>query len=1158
MRILRLELERYGHFTGKTLEFRPDASLYVIYGANETGKTSSLSAIADLLFGFGARTNYNFMHANNTLSLGATIAAKDGRTLSFKRRKGTSRTLLDSQGGVLSDDTLAPFLGMVDRSIFSNAWGLSKESLRAGAEEMLKSGGEAGSSLFAAASGLKGLIEIQRRLETDASNIFAPTKAQHRTFYQARDRFEAANRQIRALELATRDLKERQGLIEHLREELTRIRDKRTEDIKRRELLVRLREIGPILELIAADKDLLKAWEHLPIMDASLVQQLRRALNASEAAQAELDRLSNEEKAAKATFETFIVDGSLLALGPAIQLLVSESGNYVAEKAQLPRVQSEADSFEEKLEDLASRLGLPEDTDLVSARPNEILVARLKEQIVSGKTIAANLATNSASTRKERENLETLEKQRSGYISAGDPKPFREKLARLMLTLGQFKEIQRLELSTAKESEQIKEKAAQLSPSVIDLDVLALASLPTKEVIDEFAHVEDSLETDRTSLQVNLREMDRLLPSLQSRVDEMADGHLASSPEKIAAVRSARENHWLPLRSVLLQEKEPLPIVETAAHVIGFDETMETADRLADDAIRNADRLANHAAALKNLNHETLKQKNFTQLLVDKEQEIAVHESEWQRLWQPFGLLPVTPIRMLGWLQQVRDLLERRLKHREEVQQLTQLQESVTAVRPSLISLAKSLEISEAENLPVNLLFAAVEAELEQRTEAWRKSSDLVTRLKAGEERIESLELEREGLLTVDQQWQTAWAEVLSSIHLPPETTIDGAGAALETWSQVPPLLSQHADRLRRVQGMNRDMTAFHERTSALLLQLEEPDLGIGPDAAIKIVSERLTKAQQIETKANVAQARAQELESKVLEARGKLSNAVKTLEALCTDLPPSDSRSQQISALEDREVVLERLRERRQTLLPLSRGQSEAELRQALESFDEAAGIAEIEELKIKETQHNQQENETFASLRHAEGELERLESGIGAEFALQLRKNAEAELIENARAWSVKRLAQILLSHAIEQHRGQQEQPLLRRASQLFSLLTAQSFSGVEQEFDDNDNIQLVGRRDVGQTVSVPAMSEGTRDQLYFALRLAYLEEYAQKAEPMPFIGDDLLTSFDDRRTLRGLTALSATGTRIQPILFTHHMRVVELAQAELGEKVDVINLN
>jgi uncharacterized protein YhaN len=87
---------------------------------------------------------------------------------------------------------------------------------------------------------------------------------------------------------------------------------------------------------------------------------------------------------------------------------------------------------------------------------------------------------------------------------------------------------------------------------------------------------------------------------------------------------------------------------------------------------------------------------------------------------------------------------------------------------------------------------------------------------------------------------------------------------------------------------------------------------------------------------------------------------------------------------------------------------------------------------------------------------------------------------------------------------------------------------------------------------------MSEGTQFQLYLALRLAYLDEYAQKAEPMPFIGDDLLASFDDERTRRGIIALAEIGTRIQPILFTHHSRVVEFAQQELGEKVDVINLD
>jgi uncharacterized protein YhaN len=77
---------------------------------------------------------------------------------------------------------------------------------------------------------------------------------------------------------------------------------------------------------------------------------------------------------------------------------------------------------------------------------------------------------------------------------------------------------------------------------------------------------------------------------------------------------------------------------------------------------------------------------------------------------------------------------------------------------------------------------------------------------------------------------------------------------------------------------------------------------------------------------------------------------------------------------------------------------------------------------------------------------------------------------------------------------------------------MLTAQSFTSIEQEFD---TLRLVGRRDADHMVGVPAMSEWTRDQLYLALRLAYLEEYADRTEPIPFIGDDLVTSFDEERT-------------------------------------------
>jgi uncharacterized protein YhaN len=235
MRILKLELERYGHFTGKTLEFRSGASLHVVYGANEAGKTSALNAFADLLFGFPPRTPYNFVHDNPKLLLGATVTDKDGSVLSFKRRKGTSKTLLDMQGAVLPDDALTPFLGLIDRSVFLNAWGLSKESLTTGALQMLKSGGEAGISLFAAASGMKSLIEIQKRLEMEASNIFTPTRAQARTFYQAKDRFDAAAQLVRTLELAIRDLKARRVAIVDFKDELEKARSARGDVIKNRE-----------------------------------------------------------------------------------------------------------------------------------------------------------------------------------------------------------------------------------------------------------------------------------------------------------------------------------------------------------------------------------------------------------------------------------------------------------------------------------------------------------------------------------------------------------------------------------------------------------------------------------------------------------------------------------------------------------------------------------------------------------------------------------------------------------------------------------------------------------------------------------------------------------------------------------------------------------
>ena len=111
--------------------------------------------------------------------------------------------------------------------------------------------------------------------------------------------------------------------------------------------------------------------------------------------------------------------------------------------------------------------------------------------------------------------------------------------------------------------------------------------------------------------------------------------------------------------------------------------------------------------------------------------------------------------------------------------------------------------------------------------------------------------------------------------------------------------------------------------------------------------------------------------------------------------------------------------------------------------------------------------------------------------------------------------------------------------------------------QDYGEDDQPRLVGQRKNGGRVAIAGMSEGTRDQLYLALRLAYIEDYATRAEPIPFIGDDIFQTFDDERTAAGINAFASTSAVFQPILFTHHLSVVAIARRALGPDLDYIEL-
>jgi uncharacterized protein YhaN len=166
--------------------------------------------------------------------------------------------------------------------------------------------------------------------------------------------------------------------------------------------------------------------------------------------------------------------------------------------------------------------------------------------------------------------------------------------------------------------------------------------------------------------------------------------------------------------------------------------------------------------------------------------------------------------------------------------------------------------------------------------------------------------------------------------------------------------------------------------------------------------------------------------------------------------------------------------------------------------------------------------------------------EAGALAEEAQQTLSSLRA----HAERYMRVKLAGRILRDEIERFRRQHRDPILSRTSRYFALLTCDSFAAVETDFDEADQPILVGVRPDGRRLRVEAMSTGTCDQLYLALRLATLEHYLDSSEPLPFIVDDILIQFDDERARATLEALADFSVRSQVILFTHHGRVAEQA--------------
>jgi hypothetical protein len=68
-----------------------------------------------------------------------------------------------------------------------------------------------------------------------------------------------------------------------------------------------------------------------------------------------------------------------------------------------------------------------------------------------------------------------------------------------------------------------------------------------------------------------------------------------------------------------------------------------------------------------------------------------------------------------------------------------------------------------------------------------------------------------------------------------------------------------------------------------------------------------------------------------------------------------------------------------------------------------------------------------------------------------------------------------------------------------------------------DERDGVVLIGRQRDGRLLRVHQMSDGTREQLFFALRLTAIERYVGTSGPVPVVLDDVFLESDEPRSER-----------------------------------------
>jgi uncharacterized protein YhaN len=1137
MRISRLTLGRYGHLSDATLDFPASRGLHVVLGPNEAGKSTALAAIGDALFGFPNRSPFAFLHATRDLRIGFSLCSADGRTQKFVRRKGRRDDLLDDDDHPLPQSALAAFLGGATRERFERIFGLDAAELREGGAAILEGRGEVGETLLQAHTGLHGFRALAEKLGEEATRLFGDRRGR-RELFAAVDTFKAARQSLddRTVEPAAYKQKneERERLasaIEANRHEAEILHAERTR-------LDRIRRTSHPRAALARATAARDAMGPIPSLPADAEQQRQTAFLASAKAAHDLERERTLAAECQATLDSLPLDEAILVEAPAIDRLVADQNAIRQARRDRETQRILAEKSRQVLQDMARRLGLA-GKDFSASIPDSLAREEASRAITEHVRLTA----------RAEKAIEQRDEARAAHIMAlahFESLPAPADTTDLLAAIDAAKGEARIEAEREAAARAADAAEAELQRRLAALPLwdgtagdLAAAPMPLDSMVSECAQGLEARQTEFSKAASTLAGLAQQRHDIATKKQKFGAPENLPTSAAIAALRGRRDDAWAVIGDHLRREILP-PNPSSLAE--NFEHLVHEADRLADHRTEDAERVFAFEQLLAHETSLAAQHDEAADVLARSESAHAAAQKSWEELWRPAGIRPLPPPAMAEWLRRRDDVLSQMAALNTCRDRCADIDRRYAAVSDGLARLLPG----DFSTGSLNAMRLAAERICKQEDQHGKTLAQEKARADDTAARAAAADRDFSRIEAALSAWQARWGLAAAALGLPEKASPEAGKLALDLWNQVDMEVAASRETQSRIAQMTAAIEEFDGDTTRIAERVTLATADADPHAMVGKLAERLDAARSTareRTKLLEVQEKRSEkiaaLEKLHAEAEGRLS-ALRLLAGAADD----DALQAAIRRTGEAADLSRQIHEREAELSRLDDGKSLAELEA------EAAGIGldllppRIADIEDRLKNIFSENTALAAQLADTRRELDEMTTGRHATDAAQDMQNALSEIDDIAARYVRLRLAHTLLRAGMEKFRREQQGPLLRRAGILFAELTEGRYEKLGVDQSDDGKLLMVASRPDGTECPADRLSEGTRDQLYLALRLAAIESFAARAEPLPFIADDLLVNFDDRRTAAALRVLARFGQVTQTILFTHHAHIAAMA--------------